>query len=765
MITFYLLRFLINFLRLSSRWSFTFCLFIVFSLPQSGFAGEKNSLQGEILTIIPTDGSQRPKIGLALSGGGARGFAHIGVLKVLEELNIPIDFIAGTSMGSVIGGFYALGYSPEELVDIATTLDWQSAFNDNPPRKSLFFEQKKEASKFLLEFGFEGFKLEIPAGLAAGQKLSNLFSLLAIPATGITHFDQLKIPFRAVATDIVTGAEVILDGSQLSLAESIRASMAVPFVFTPLDFGDKLLVDGGLVKNLPVDVVKNMGADMVIAVNVSTPLKKKEELRSLFSIIEQSISLQIDESTKQQLVLADMVIIPDLEKFSSSDFTKAQSIIDKGEEAARAEIESLRKLAESLKKYKSKPIQNSVSTELKINPFKDEIKIERVVIEGNVQAKELHLLKTLGIQEGEIIPLVELEDRITKIFGIGFFESVSFDIEEGQEEGKILKLKIKEREPNLVRFGAHYNDKDKGVGIADLTLSRLGGRSSILSTEFQFGGISSFQSSYFQYGLFNTGFFINPRFFYKDDFQFIFKNQQRIGEFSDKATGFELALGTIFRNLGELTARYQWKDVAFKVKVGGPDLPEFDENLALVSLRSRIDTLDQFPFPNSGSTFYLTYDLADEVLGSDANFHRISFSYNRFFSPFNRQTFSLGVQLGTSLKTDLPTYEDYLFGGPDSFMGYEREELRGDQIAVFKAGYSYKVLDLPLALGKGVHVNLVFNIGNVWESLEDLEENLDLRYGGSIGLALDTLIGPIQVDFGIGDEGRQETYFSAGFPF
>lgn len=729
--------------------TFVFCLLLfIFCLPAS-FAEDKN---------------QRPKVGLALSGGGARGFAHVGVLKVLQEVDIPVDFIAGTSMGSVMGGLYALGYSPEELERLAININWQDAFNDNPPRKTLFFEQKKEASRYLLEFGFKGRKFQLPSGLSAGQKISNLLSLLTIPYTGMGNFDQMRIPYRAVATDIVTGSEVILDGSQLSLAESMRASLAIPVVFTPVDFGDKLLVDGGLVKNLPVDIVKAMGANIVIAVDVSTPLKKKKDLESLFAIIDQSISLQIAHSTEQQLALADMVITPNLENYTGSDFTKARELIQKGEEAAREKMEHLRELAESLKKSSTRSVLMIDSQGIGTMP-KGEIKIDNVIIEGNVKTKELYLMKTLGIEKGEIVGLMQLENRIAKIFGVGFFDSVQFDITEGESGGEILKLKVKQREPNLFRFGYRYDDKDKGVGIVNLTLSRFGGRSSIFSTEAQFGGIFKAEASYFQYGPFGTGFFINPKVFYKDDFQFIYENQDQIGEFTDQAAGFEFGIGKAFKNLGEVTGRYQWRKVDFTIGVGGSDLPEFRENLAMVSFRSLTDTLDQFPFPNSGSSFNFTYDFADKVLGSAVHFHRVSLNYDKFFSPFRRSTFSLSTQLGTSLNTDLPTYEDYLFGGPDSFFGYPWEEFRGDHIAVARLGYRYKLLGLPIGLGKAAYVTFIFNAGNIWESLDDLKDNIELRYGGSLGFSLDTIVGPINVDFSAGDGGRQEVYFSAGFPF
>jgi NTE family protein len=206
----------------------------------------------------PSGTAGRPRVGLALSGGGARGFAHIGVMKVLAEWHIPIDMIAGTSMGSVVGGLRALGYSEEELAKIATKVDWQGIFRDETPREALFYGQKQQASKFLVQLGVRGLKLELPSGLSAGQKIFNLFSLLTLPAAGIKDFDHLPVPYRAVATDLVTGKEVVLDGRRLSLAESMRASMSVPGAFMPVDSGEMLLVDGGLVKNLPVDVVRKM---------------------------------------------------------------------------------------------------------------------------------------------------------------------------------------------------------------------------------------------------------------------------------------------------------------------------------------------------------------------------------------------------------------------------------------------------------------------------------------------------------------------------
>jgi NTE family protein len=702
---------------------------------------------------------RRPKIGLALSGGGARGFAHIGVLKVLEEARIPVDMIAGTSMGSVVGGLYALGYSPSELEQTVTTIDWPELFRSTPPRKTLFFEQKKQDSRFLLDIGLRGGIPEIPSGLSAGEKIANLFSLLTVSAARAQTFDQLPIPFRAIATDIVSGTQVILDGSQLSLAESLRASMAVPLVFTPVELGEQLLVDGGLVKNLPVDVVRQMGADIVIAVDVSAPLRNKADLQSLVAIMDQTISLQIVQSTQRQIAQADMVITPDLAGFSSADFSQAPALIAKGETAMQAQIARLQQLLSS--QHPGQPVTARPRTP----HAKDVLTVENVIIEGNVGARELSLLTAVGIKKGETLNTSELQQRIENIFGVGFFESVRFGVERGPHGGDVLRIHVKERDLNLLRLGFRYNDKEKSVGLMGLTMQPWTDKSRLLSAEVQVGGVLDLQASYLQYRLLETNWFFRTRAFYRDDFQLIYEKQNKTGEFNQGAGGFDATVGNTFRNFGEVTARYQWKRVVFTPDANGRNLPRFRGNIAALSVGSRLDTLDAFPFPTSGSLVRLMYDLADTGLGSETNFSRVLASYRQYFSPLARHTLFVNAYVGTSLGTGLPVSEEFLFGGPDSFLGYAREELRGDHVGVLGAGYRYKLFDLPAGLGRGVYGSLTFNTGNIWQSLDDLKDKFSFRTGGGVGLALDSIIGPIALDYGAGSGGRHAFYFSAGVPF
>jgi NTE family protein len=288
-----------------------------------------------------------PSLGLALSGGGARGFAHIGVLKVLEREKIPIAGIAGTSMGGAVGGLYAAGYSANELEEIVLNQNWQDIFSDTPPRLSLLQPQREEAEGVLFEIHWDGFKPEIPSGLTSAQKLTNLFTDLTFKAGYFSDsdFDQLRIPFHAITTDLISGEKVVLDSGELALA--LRATIAVPLAVTPLAQAGKLLVDGGLVDPVPVDEVKKIGADRVIAVNTSSTLLPEEKIKDPLDIATQSVSIMSLEQKNKSLKLADLVIEPDLTGFSATDFTTADTLITLGEKIADSLLPQIKRLLES----------------------------------------------------------------------------------------------------------------------------------------------------------------------------------------------------------------------------------------------------------------------------------------------------------------------------------------------------------------------------------------------------------------------------------
>src|SRR5688572_12791384 len=282
--------------------------------------------------------AQRPRIGLVLSGGGARGAAHIGVLKVLEENRVPVDAIAGTSMGAVVGGLYASGLSAKDIERVMTSVDWQDAFLDRPPRTDLNFRRKLEDQNFLVKFplGLKGGKFRLPRGLVQGQKLTQILRGLTLPVAQIQHFDDLAIPFRAIATDIVTGERVVIDRGDLTTA--MRASLSAPGVFSPVDFEGRMLVDGGLTSNLPIDVAREMGVDILIVVDCGFPLLERNKLDSVATVSNQMLAILIRSNTTAQrksLTARDVIIDPALGDFSSLDFDSHARAMKIGEEAAR----------------------------------------------------------------------------------------------------------------------------------------------------------------------------------------------------------------------------------------------------------------------------------------------------------------------------------------------------------------------------------------------------------------------------------------------
>ncbi len=353
--------------------------------------------------------SKRKKIGLALSGGGARGLAQIGVLKVLEKENIPIDFIAGTSIGGIIGGLYAAGFSADQLETIALENNWSELLKDTPSRLSLLFSQREENQGILFQLRFDGLKPYIPQALTGAQKFTNFLSRLTLEANYQAHldFDNLKIPFRSVCTDLVTGEKVVLDSGDLAWA--MRAAMAVPLAFTPVEWGDKLLMDGGLVDPIPVDVVKEMGADLVLAVNTSTPLSTKEKIQTPLDIASQSTTIMSLEQKEKSLSQADLVISPDLQDCSATDFSPVKTLIDLGEKAALKLLPQIKQILRN---------EDQQVTETK------KYAVSEISVAGNDRLDLDYINKLVSFSTSDSVSEAEIKDNLVNLYQSGYFYQV-----------------------------------------------------------------------------------------------------------------------------------------------------------------------------------------------------------------------------------------------------------------------------------------------------------------------------------------------------
>lgn len=403
---------------------------------------------GGLPSAAETTEKKAPRLGLALSGGGAKAAASIGVLKVLTENGIPVSAVAGTSMGALIGGLYAAGYHPDEIEKIFLSTDWNTLFTDTPVRALLTQEQKEEKSRHLLEFAFTRGRFITPQGLSAGQKLFTLLAAKTLAASfwSDLDFNRLRIPFRAVATDIETGEKVVLDHGLIH--EAVRASIAIPLVFQPVQLDGKVLVDGGLVDNLPVDVARSMNADIVIAVDSSAKLEKRDKLTSMFEVINQAVAIEVQQKTLEQTARADFAIFPDTSAFSFTDFPRIQEIIRKGEEAARAALPRIRELMNST--------AGTASGERRYS-------IKSLVVRGNVAVPEDTIRYTMATSlPARQASTDDLRAAMVGVFHLGFFSEISLELDQvGSHDRAVLTVSENPVVKEITISGAHMISREE----------------------------------------------------------------------------------------------------------------------------------------------------------------------------------------------------------------------------------------------------------------------------------------------------------------
>jgi NTE family protein len=372
------------------------------------------------------ESSSRPKIGLVLGGGGALGISHVGVLRVLEEQRVPIDYICGTSMGAIIAGLYASGMSPDEIEAFLSGLDWNEVMTDDTPRRELFYRRKLEDQRYLLTMGVGRKGLKMGTGMAAGQKFNNLLQLQVQRSATITDFNQLSIPYRAVATDLQSGGAYVMDHG--NLAKAMRASMAVPGAFTAVEIDGHLLVDGGIVNNLPVDVAKAMGADIIIAVDVGAASDNvdPEKLKSIAGILGRTYAIAQRPEQVEQFKRADIGLQPELADFTASQFARVSELIPKGEAAARTKIAEFQKLGVDAEAYNA-----YLAGHRRANPT--DVRIDSVEVSGQSRVSEKSIRGRIQSKPGETFDAKTMQLDLMRIYGIGDFEQVLYRLDQKDE--------------------------------------------------------------------------------------------------------------------------------------------------------------------------------------------------------------------------------------------------------------------------------------------------------------------------------------------
>lgn len=718
--------------------------------------------------------ARRPRVGLVLSGGGARGIAHVGVLKVLEDMHVPVDAIAGTSMGAVVGGLYASGLSAREIEKIMTSLNWQDAFRDRPPREDLTLRRKQEDQSFLVKFplGVRGGRILLPKGLIEGQSLNELLRRLTLPVVRITSFDELPTRFRAVATDLETGEPVVLDSGDLTSA--MRASMSAPGIFAPVEREGRILVDGGIADNVPVDIARRMGVDIVIVVDVGAPLLGRDRLNDVTSISNQMLAIMIRRNAEQQLATLgpkDVLIAPPLGEASSFDFGAVGRVIGAGEAAARADAPALRQLAvsdEEMRRYEA---------------HRDELRrpppvIRFVQSESGSQQYSDAVGKQFADMTGKPLDPDAIARRVSALYGQGGLDTLDYRVI-GEESyyGLSIDARPSSMGPNYLRFGLSLQDDFQGNAtynaamrfvMSDITRNAgewvtdlQGGTTSLVSTEL-FLPLAQF-----------SGWFVMPHISDEARDLYIVQGQTQNLEAEYRIHTFDYGsdFGYQFSNWGELRTGVQREQGSYLLEIGDPSDPSLPVpnhtpfDLQDYFVRFTYDQLDNVNFPHSGQQAMLQWSGNRDAAGVAQTSDQVTASYLGAYS-FGRNTLSFSAAGGTTLQSHI-TDINLLFplGGFLNLSGLRADSLLGPDFGIARALYYRQIgrgglgyFDVPTYLGMSLEM------GNVWQTRSAASFG-NTQKDASVFLGLDTLLGPLYIATGFDQHGNEAFYLFLGRTF
>ncbi len=710
--------------------------------------------------------AERPKIGLALSGGGARGLAHIGVLKVLERHGIRPDFIAGTSMGAIVGGLYAMGFSADEIEDIVRETNWSEAFVDASSRRYQSMRQKALEQNFLIHgrVGFNRGEVQLPLGVLQGQRLQQLLNRITLPAIEVSDFDRLDIPFRALATDLVTGDEVIL--AHGSLVEAMRASMSIPGVFAPVERGDMLLADGGMANNLPVSVVQSMGADRVIAVDVSMPLYPRELLDSVLAISEQITTFLTRNNTDRQRALLDeddLLIVPNLTQVGSASFDMANHSINVGMSAAElALVEAGNLLFDGLL---SEGDRSPVSRHA-LQHAGASLPVDFIELDNQSNLSDDILLSRLNIQLGQALDLEQLERDLQVLYGLEAFEQVVWEpvVQEGGRRGIRITAIPNRWGPNYLQFGLQLSDDFSGnneftLGAAYTRtgMNRLGGE---LRTEANIGSRSGLKLDFYQPLDQRARFFFNPVLAYRKRELNVFDDNRQVAELNLRGAGIQLGVGRNFGTTGQLRLDLERFEGDVDVSTGVLNINNDSFSIGEITLSGVHDTLDDIDFPREGHQWTFGARFARDALGSERDFEQAFGGLSQAWT-FGRHTLLWQAEGGYSFDDGAPIERVFELGGFGRLSGLVPDQLNGQHYAVAGLAYYRRLGNIDFL---PAYAGLSLEAGNVWQRSNDISFS-GLRKAGSLFVGADTPLGPVYLAYGRIDGGEGTLYLFLGNPF
>jgi NTE family protein len=708
--------------------------------------------------------AKRPTVALVLSGGGARGIAHVGVLKVLREQRVPVDIIVATSMGSIVGGAYAAGHTPEEMERLVNGANWDILFSDRPPREDLSFRRKEDDLRLVgkSELGIKSDGLVLPRGAFGSQNLEEFLRTVARPASGVKNLDELPIRFRAIATDLVTGESVALRDVPLSVA--MRASMSIPGAFAPTNVDGRLLGDGGLVRNLPVEAARELGADVIIAVNVGTPLLPRETLSSALGVAQQMINILTEQNVSISigaLRAVDTLISPDLRGVSFVDFERGPELIARGEDAARDVVTRLAELSLDPAAYLAWEVRRTRT------PPDLERAIAQVIITGakrtNPEALKREVRDRAGVVPGEPVTNEQLVRASRVLYGGGEFERV--DVHTEVREGrKVVVVDVDEKPwgPNYLRLGgsavADFHTDSRFSLILQHTRTWVNSWGAEWRNELEFGNVRRLTTSFFQPLSPGGPWFVEPVLqTVQSDFDIFTSGNHRTDRVTRAVNGAAVGIGRRLGNTG--VARFgfghEWYRSTPLITSRLEGTTKDDANYAQLGIV--FDTLDSASFPRRG-----------HLVSASAASYVYSASRDRVQNYVLQATIPLTIDRLTllALATAARSRDDrggFGLGGFLSLSGTPVGAVSGSQAGLLSALAYYRFGELPRGLGRSWYAGISLEAGNAWARRSDIGLR-DVRKAASVYLGLDTIIGPLYFGWGHTFGGDSAFYLFLGRP-
>jgi NTE family protein len=710
-------------------------------------------------------GKKRPRIALVLSGGGARGLAHIGVVKALQKMHVPYDCIVGTSMGAIAGGALASGLSVDEAQQRVESADWNYMFSDGPKRSDIPYFRKQDDWKGYFDFSLllKDGKLYTPRNFLGVQHIDLFFRELT-GAQYSSNFDALPIPYRAMGTDIVNGESVpITDGT---VATAMRASMGVPGVFPPVPYKGHLLVDGGIAKNIPIDTARQLCGDVVIVVNVSTPTLREEQLNSFYNIGQQVISIAMQHNMDEQLHLLDpkkdVLITPKFGRYTAADFAAVHDIIQLGQEAAEAAAPELQKYALSAVDYAA--WQGAIDARKPAPPY-----IRRVTV-GATQWVNHDVMRTLlDVPLGQPLDIEQLHRNIARVYSRGDFDSISYDLKPMSDGGDELLIKpVEKAGRDTVRLGLQLETDSNDVSDFELLASWrkvwLNKLDAEWNNELALGTNQRLRSEWFQPLATDGVVFVAPYANFENSFHELVQDDAAQSQYQVRKYGGGVELGSALGRWGQLRvgayAGQAGDHVTLGVNPGGAS-----ENRSGYTLHAVYDQIDDPQFPHSGSAVTLKGFFADTGLGASENWNRLDVDARTAFTS-GLDTILLDGHMGRSLHTELPFYELFHLGGLFNLSAYRPWTFYGNNLVYGRMQLYRQLSTLPSVIGQGLYGGVMLEGGTVLDNAQMSDMQLgSLHYSGGVYFAVDSRLGPFYLAAAKADGGPYAVYLALGVNF